>query len=145
LSILRQAEEVFDKVIVALGINRQKVGPEVSSEQSAQRASRLKKQLRFHQVTQFEGLLPVYLGTLGHPVTLVRGVRDGTDLEAELRFTRFLNDLRPATRIVWLGCEAGLEHVSSSAVRELEQLQPGAGARYVPDAATIYRAGFLLE
>lgn len=75
---------------------------------------------------------------LPQPATIVRGVRDGTDLEAELRFVRFLNELRPATRVVWISCEAELQHLSSSAIRELEAIEPGAGQRYVPDTATIY-------
>jgi phosphopantetheine adenylyltransferase len=65
-------------------------------------------------------------------------VRDGTDLEAELRFVRFLNELRPNTGVVWISCEAELQHLSSSAIRELESIEPGAGQRYVPDSARIY-------
>ena len=140
LSILRQAEEVFDKVIVAVGINRQKVRAAGSDAVGAMesRTKRLRTQLRFHEVTAFGGLLTDYLSGLGHPATLVRGVRDGTDLEAELRLSRFLNELRPNSNIVWISCEAELQHLSSSAIRELESLEPGAGVRYIPSAGQIY-------
>lgn len=133
LSILRQAEKAFDKIILAVGINRQKPG---AGEAMAERLARLQSQLRFHQVTGFGGLLSDYIGELDHPVTVVRGVRDGTDLEAELRFARFLNDLRPDTQIVWIAAE--LQHVSSSGIRELESFKPGAGARYIPTLERIY-------
>ena len=74
------------------------------------------------------------------PITLsvVRGVRDGTDLEAELRYARFLDELRPGTNAVWIGCAPELQHLSSSAIRELESIDEGAGRRYVPDIREIY-------
>lgn len=133
LSILRQAEKAFDKIILAVGINRQKPG---AGEAMAERLARLRSQLRFHEVTGFGGLLSDYIAELDHPVTIVRGVRDGTDLEAELRFSRFLNDLRPDTQVVWIAAE--LQHVSSSGIRELESFKPGAGSRYVPTTESIY-------
>ena len=135
LSIMRQAESVFDKVIVAVGVNRQKSG---AVESAHARAAELHAQLRFHQVATFEGLLTSFVDEISLPATIVRGVRDGTDLEAELRFVRFLNELRPQTGVVWISCEAELQHLSSSAIRELEAIQPGAGGRYVPNIATIY-------
>jgi pantetheine-phosphate adenylyltransferase len=135
LSILRQAEEVFDKVIVAVGVNRQKPGA-VDSAKS--RSAELQERLRFHEVAVFSGLLTNFVEAMPLPVKIVRGVRDGTDLEAELRFVRFLNELRPQTGVVWISCEADLQHLSSSAIRELESIEPGAGARYLPDISTIY-------
>lgn len=135
LSILRQAESVFDKVIVAVGINRQKPG---AVESAQARAADLQARLRFHEVATFEGLLTSFVEKMELPATVVRGVRDGTDLEAELRFVRFLNELRPDTGVVWISCEAELQHLSSSAIRELEAIQPGAGQRYIPDSTQIY-------
>jgi pantetheine-phosphate adenylyltransferase len=135
LSILRQAELVFDKVIVAVGVNRQKSN---TIDAMQQRHATLQNQLCFHQVTAFEGLLSEFLDQLDWPVTVVRGVRDGTDLEAELRFARFLNELRPNTPVQWMGCEAELQHLSSSGIRELESFSAGCANRYVPDAAAIY-------
>jgi pantetheine-phosphate adenylyltransferase len=135
LSILRQAENSFDKVIVAVGVNRQKAA---SAEAMEQRHSAVQQQLRFHEIASFGGLLSEFVEELGYPVTIVRGVRDGTDLEAELRFARFLNELRPNTQVMWIACEAEYQHLSSSGIRELESFRPGAGARYVPDIAGIY-------
>ena len=135
LSILRQAESVFDKVIVAVGVNRQKPGAVESAES---RSRELQERLRFHEVVSFSGLLTSFLDDLDFPATIVRGVRDGTDLEAELRFVRFLNELRAETGVVWISCEAELQHLSSSAIRELEAIEPGAGQRYLPETAAIY-------
>jgi pantetheine-phosphate adenylyltransferase len=135
LSILRQAEEVFDKVIIAVGVNRQKSG---AVESAKSRSAELQERLRFHEVAAFSGLLTSFVEAMPLPSKIVRGVRDGTDLEAELRFVRFLNELRPQTGVVWISCEADLQHLSSSAIRELESIEPGAGSRYIPDTSTIY-------
>jgi len=135
LSILRQAESVFDQVIVAAGVNRQK---QAAVESATTRHTELQARLRFHEVASFSGLLTRFVEELPLPATIVRGVRDGTDLEAELRFVRFLNELRPETGVVWIGCEAELQHLSSSAIRELEAIEPGAGNRYLPTLKTIY-------
>jgi pantetheine-phosphate adenylyltransferase len=135
LSILRQAEAVFDQVVVAIGVNRQKQG---SLDSTAARCADLATRLRFHEVTSFDGLLTRFIDELELPAAIVRGVRDGTDLEAELRFVRFLNELRPDTGVVWISCEAELQHLSSSAIRELESIEPGAGQRYIPTTAEIY-------
>ncbi|MDB6174820.1 MAG: Cytidyltransferase-related domain protein [Chthoniobacteraceae bacterium] len=135
LSILRQAEAVFDKVIVAVGINRQK---SAALESAEARCLDLQSRLCFHEVTSFGGLLTSFVDAMELPVTVVRGVRDGTDLEAELRFVRFLNELRADTRVVWMSCEAELQHLSSSAIRELESIAPGAGQRYVPETSMVY-------
>ena len=135
LSILRRAEQAFDKVIVALGVNRQKLSAADSLEQ---RRAALQAQLPFHETAAFGGLLAGFLDELDAPVTVVRGVRDGTDLEAELRYARFLDELRPGTAVVWISCEPQFQHLSSTAMRELAAIQPGAEARYLPVAARIY-------
>lgn len=141
LSILRQAEYTFDKVVIGVGINRQKQhsAPQELARRMEDRRNSLRNQLRFHEVSAFDGLLTDFVESIGYEVTVIRGIRDGVDLEAELRFTRFLNELRTGTHVLWLACEAELQHLSSSAIRELESIQSGAGARYIPDAAEIYR------
>ena len=136
LSILQRAEGAFDKVIVALGVNRQKLRAANSLDQ---RREALQAQLPFHETAAFDGLLSEFLDGVGVPVTVVRGVRDGTDLEAELRYTRFLDELRPGTGVVWISCEPQYQHLSSSAMRELAAIHPGAETRYLPTAAHVYR------
>ena len=135
LSILQRAEQAFDKVIVALGVNRQKLR---ATDSLDQRREALQVQLPFHETAAFGGLLSEFLDGVGVPVTVVRGVRDGTDLEAELRYTRFLDELRPGTGVVWISCEPQFQHLSSSAMRELAAIQPGAETRYLPTAARVY-------
>lgn len=135
LSILRQAERTFDKVIVGVAVNRQKAGAAATLEQ---RRTELQTRLCFHEVAEVPGLLTDFIAEFPLRLSVVRGVRDGTDLEAELRYARFLGELRVDTNVVWIGCEAELQHLSSSAIRELESIAPGSGERYVPGTAEIY-------
>jgi len=135
LSILRQAEMAFDKVIIGLGVNRQKAG---AAEALSQRHTALQERLRYHEVTPISGLVTSFIEDYPLPVTVVRGVRDGTDLEAELRYSRFLNELRPKTNVVWIACESNLQHLSSSSIRELDAIEPGAALRYLPNTTSIY-------
>ncbi len=135
LSILQRAEQAFDKVVVALGVNRQKLR---AADSLDARREALGAQLPFHETAAFDGLLSEFLDGVGVPVTVVRGVRDGTDLEAELRYTRFLDELRPGTGVVWISCEPQYQHLSSSAMRELAAIRPGAETRYLPTAADVY-------
>lgn len=135
LSILRQAETIFDKVIVGVAVNRQKAQ---ANEALAERQAELQQRLCFHEVAAVDGLLTNYLSNYPLKLSVVRGVRDGTDLEAELRYARFLDELRPETNVVWIGCEAELQHLSSSAIRELNSIEKDAGARYVPAVEEIY-------
>ena len=92
----------------------------------------------FHEVAGVPGLLTDFVEQFPLQLSVVRGVRDGTDLEAELRYARFLGELRPETNVVWIGCEAEWQHLSSSAIRELESIAVGSGSRYVPDTVGIY-------
>ena len=135
LSILRQAERVFDKVIIGVAVNRQKPGAAATLEQ---RRTELQARLRFHEAVEIPGLLTDFVGQFPLSISVVRGVRDGTDLEAELRYARFLDELRPGTNVVWIACEAELQHLSSSAIRELNSIAESTGDRYVPDIAEIY-------
>jgi pantetheine-phosphate adenylyltransferase len=135
LSILRQAERVFDKVIIGTAVNRQKPG---ATATLTQRREELQARLCFHEVVEIPALLTDFIEAYPLPISVVRGVRDGTDLEAELRYARFLAELRPGTNVVWIGCESELQHLSSSAIRELESISPSSGHRYVPQTQEIY-------
>lgn len=139
LSILRQAETAFDKVIIGLGVNRQKT----TADTLDARLATLNAQLPYHEVAPIPGLVTDFIAHLPFPVTIVRGVRDGTDLEAELRYARFLNELRPLTQVVWIACEPHLQHLSSSSIRELESIEPGTSERYIPQKKNIYQASHL--
>ena len=112
LSILEKAEQMFDKVIVAVGINPAK---------QIKRDLHIEKDLPFHEVVYFDTLMVdfVELESAFADVTLVRGLRNGYDLDYEMNQLCFMQQMMPNIRTVYLPCDKQLEHVSSSALNSM--------------------------
>lgn len=111
LNILEKAEQIFDKVIIARGINPQK---EASTHQ-------LPDLLRHRQQTFYNGFLTDFTENLGYPITIIRGLRNSTDLQYELNQYRYLQDLsNTPLNIVSIFFDREFEHISSSGIRQLE-------------------------
>ncbi|NMA42557.1 MAG: adenylyltransferase/cytidyltransferase family protein [Oligosphaeraceae bacterium] len=112
LSILEKAEQMFDKVIVAVGINPAK---------QIKRDPHIEKDLPFHEVVYFDTLMVdfVAMESTFADVTLVRGLRNGYDLDYEMNQLCFMQQMMPGIRTVYLPCDKHLEHVSSSALNSL--------------------------
>ncbi len=110
LNILKKAEQIFDKVIIARGVN-----PEKKNE-----LWEMPKVVEYRQIDNYSGLLTDYINDLGYDVTLIRGLRNATDLEYEKTQYQFLKDLKSDIKVVNLFCDKEYEHISSSAIRQLK-------------------------
>ncbi len=131
LAILQKAELMFDKVVVAVGVNPEKNAVPHKDE----RVEAVRKTLPFHQVVFFDSLLVDLLNQEAElaDVTLVRGLRNGYDLDYETSQQCFIREMRPKTVSVYLPCNKELEHVSSSALRALANFDcHGLMERYLP-------------
>jgi pantetheine-phosphate adenylyltransferase len=121
LNIIEKAEEVFDKVIVALGQN-----PEKSTNDNDKRLKEVQNAVIYRQVDTFNGLLTDYLESKQETADtyLVRGLRNGDDLAYEQNQIWFMNKLsNDNPRVVCFLCDEGFEHISSSAIRSLLKIQ----------------------
>lgn len=116
LNILEKAEKIFDKVIVAAGINPEK---EVKGYEIPEFIT------KNYQVDLYDGLLTDYIESKPYSVTLVRGLRNSTDLQAEITQSRYLQDLLPEIKITYVVCDSEFEHVSSTGVRLLNKYNKG--------------------
>lgn len=139
LDILRRAEQLADQVIVGVGVNMKK-----QSAALEDRLDRLRDQLRFHEVRGFGGLLTqliVDLRTEGYGrVGLVRGLRGSADYRAEKNLARNLEDLLPGIPIALVHGSRGLEHISSSSIREIASFAgEEAVASKIPTRQQIYQ------
>lgn len=125
-NILQKAEKVFDKVIVARGIN-----PEKNEFAHNQEISPV---LYYRQTESFQGLLTDYLTSKEKDaeITLIRGLRNGDDLAYEMNQINFMKDMKPDLRVVFFHCDREFEHISSSAIRNLEKVAKGYSKRYLP-------------
>jgi len=110
-NILEKAEKVFDKVIIARGINADKSNSDFTM---------LPRHLEYHQQEMYHGLVTDFLKGLDYPITLVRGLRNAKDFEYELTMSQYIKDISkkdiPTTLFV---CDREFAHISSSAIKQL--------------------------
>lgn len=110
-NILTKAEQIFDKVIIARGNNPEKHDYKVD----------LPKEIQYIQVIEYNNLLTKLISELEYDVTLIRGLRSANDINHELIQYRFLQDFNPEIKVVSIICDRQFEHISSSAIRQLEK------------------------
>lgn len=116
LNILQKAEKIFDKVIIAIGQN-----PEKALRASIFHES-LCDELKYHQVDYYTGLLTNYIKTKSYPLTVIRGLRNVTDMQIELNQYRWLQEMSvDDIRVVSIFCDKDYEHISSSAIKNIQQ------------------------
>lgn len=111
--ILVKAEKIFDRVIIAKGQNPEKVKSELV----------IPEIIKDREIVQYEGMLTDFIKSLPYEVTLIRGLRNATDLQFELTQYRYFQDFMPDIQVVSLFCDKNLEHISSSAIRLLDSLK----------------------
>jgi pantetheine-phosphate adenylyltransferase len=111
-NILQKAEQVFDKVIIARGVNP---GKDAASYA-------LPDILKYRQLATYEGLLTDFTASLGYPVTIIRGLRNGSDLQYELNQYRYMQELGDKSiNVIAIFCDMEFEHISSTGIRQLEK------------------------
>ncbi len=107
-----KAEQIFDKVIIARGVNQ---GKEAATYP-------LPEMLNFRQSALYEGLLTDFIRDLGYQATIIRGLRNGSDLQYELNQYRYLQELSDKNiSVIAIFCDMEFEHISSTGVRQLEK------------------------
>jgi pantetheine-phosphate adenylyltransferase len=112
LNILEKAEKIFDKVIIARGINPDKINNKVLP---------LPDSLKYRQIDTYDSLLTDYINTKQYDLTVIRGLRNSIDLQSEITMYRYLQDLKPEIKLISIFCDSKFEHISSSAIRGLEK------------------------
>lgn len=123
--ILIRAEEMFDKVIIVKGRNPNK--PYVPMQKLEFLESR--------QVIEYDKNIIKYFMADGplakyNPV-LIRGLRNSSDLLYEENYITFCKELHPNLSYCFLLCSKEYSHISSSAIRELENTAPELYEKYI--------------
>lgn len=109
--ILSKAEKIFDKVIIARGTNPDKNNTFVD----------LPDRLKYHQIEVYDGLTTDFIKKLDYDVSLIRGIRNQTDLQFEISQYRYMQDMLPSINVVSIFCDSKYEHISSSGIRTLKK------------------------
>ena len=140
MDILEQAENHFDKVIVLLAINPDKNDANKANK-DMERTLQLKKILPFHEVDYTQGLLTHYIQFLRgnkQKVTVVRGLRNGYDLDYELNIKTFMDEMKSDINFAYFVSSIDKQHISSSAIRGIQIFDKFISERYIPNKYTKY-------
>lgn len=132
LNILEKAEALFGKenVIIAVGENSSKD----KANTAFLRMQNIQSNIPSKKVEKYQGFLTDFVWEkekLGYDVTIIRGLRDSDDLGYERTQLKFMQEMKPELKVVFILCDKEFEHVSSSAYRALEAVRPGAGHKYL--------------
>lgn len=130
LSIVNQAKEVFNKVIVAQGINPDKNYDDPYPLPEGYLAA-INVEIRPYNcllTTLIEKIEKQYSSS---NVILVRGLRNGADLEYEQNLIAFLRGLKSDIKIVTFYCEPEFRHVSSSGLRGIARFSESEYKKYI--------------
>ncbi len=131
VDVIQRASQVFDRLVVGVGIN-----PDKHSMFSLEERVALLRASVAHlpnvTVESFSGLSVAFVRAKAATV-LLRGVRSLTDIEAEFTMTLANRKLDPGVETVFLMADAQYSHISSSLLKQITPLADDAALlRFVP-------------
>lgn len=132
LNILHKTRNIFgiENVVLAVGINPAKAKTDI--EELNKRLDVLKKVNP--KVDYYTGLLTDFVEKYenqGYNVVLIRGLRNGFDLNAENNQLAYIKGFKPDIQVVYIPCDKEFEHISSSDLRMMESAYPGSMNKYI--------------
>jgi pantetheine-phosphate adenylyltransferase len=117
LNVIERASRLFDRLIVAVGVNSQKA-PWFTPEERCELIRRSTAGLENVETRTYEGLTVRFAKEVGARV-VVRGVRPIADLPAELTLMMANRQLEPEVETLFLIADGELAHVSSTLIKEI--------------------------
>jgi pantetheine-phosphate adenylyltransferase len=135
LNILQKAEKIFDKVIILNGINPEK-NPEYDATKSHEYIHPLNKTENLiinREAWYFSGMLidEIKYHSQYANVSVLRGLRSGKDLDYEVNQLRFLEQMYPDIKEVFIMSDKEYEHISSSAIRNISKISKKEASKYL--------------
>jgi pantetheine-phosphate adenylyltransferase len=115
--LVQRASGLFEHVIVAIGVNRQKTNT-LPTERRVELAREVLGHLSNVEVCSFDTLLIDFVRQRGSSVIL-RGLRTVADFEYEFQLVGMNRALDPGIETIFLAPEEHLSYISSTLVREI--------------------------
>lgn len=111
-NILTKAEKIFDKVIIGIGKNFEKIKNEKFD---------IPKKLRNREIIEYGGLITTVIEDLKKEgdIFIVRGLRNEYDLQYEENLRNSIKDFLPEQNFAYFFCDKEFEHISSSLIRDI--------------------------
>ena len=135
LDILKNAAEIFDKVIIAVAHNGAKAGF-LTVDERVELIKQSVKDLDNVEVDSFEGLTVEYAKKRSAKV-LIRGLRAVSDFEFEMQLSQTNSALCDEIKTVFLTTKPKYNFISSSTIKEIYQ-NNGDISKFVPKAVDDY-------
>lgn len=129
--VIKKCLTVFDKVVIAVGVNKAKNPLFSQAERVALIKSVFEDESRV-EVCEFDGMLVDFMKEKGITVN-VRGIRNEDDYKYETTMARYNLDMYPELLTMYIPTPVELEYVSSSAVRNIIELNSDC-SKYIPKA-----------
>lgn len=120
LDVITRASRIFDRVVVAVGMNSSKKTL-LDLEERKELISKVCIDLENVDVQHFEGLIVDFANKI-EAKTLVRGIRTEADFVYEMQMAMMNSHLSEKLETIFIPTKQSLSHVSSSLVKEVVKL-----------------------
>ena len=122
-NILQKAEQIFDKVVIVKGYNPEK----------DKLVYNLPKSIQNREIFYWSGLTTDLIKDLSeiYDVTLIRGLRNGKDLDYEVNQLRFMEKMYQDLKVCYIPCDKEFEYISSSAIRSISKFSQDEAEKYL--------------
>lgn len=121
VDVLAQALDIADRVVVAIGVNPAKK-PMFDFDERVAMIREAVADLGIDQgrvdVVAFSDLVVACAARVG-AVAMIRGLRDGTDLDYEMQLAGMNGAMAPTIRSVFLPASPGVRHITATLVRQI--------------------------
>lgn len=143
LDVLASAAPLFDRIVVAIGTHPGKT-PMFSVEEKtalikATTAKLAAKQACKIDVVTFSGLA-VDAALEQQAVALLRGLRDGTDLDYEMQMAGMNGQMAPQVQTVFMPASPGVRHITATLVRQIAAMGGNVRDFVPPEVAKALKA-----
>ena len=145
VDVVRHACRLVDRLVIAIGVHPGKA-PMFSAEE---RAGMLREACGLVaagegtslEVTTFDGLAVEAARRAGAAI-IVRGVRDGTDLDYEMQMAAMNETMAPAIQTVFLPASPAVRPITATLVRQIAAMGGDVGAFVPPIVADRLKSKF---
>ena len=136
LDILRQAAALADRVVVGIGVHPGKT-PLFSFEERADIIQSVAREENLEIAVEAFDNLVVDAANESGATLLIRGLRDGTDLDYEMQMAGMNGTMLPEITTVFLPSRPMVRHITATLVRQIAKMG-GDVSPFVPK--TVHRA-----
>lgn len=131
LNITEKIESIFGKenVLIAIGVNPNKEQVDSPYERAIILSRKIDRKVEVY--TTFLHEFIESKEKEGYNVVVVRGLRNGHDLDYENNQLAFISDFKSDIKTIFIMCDKEYEHISSSAIKTLESFKGGSSKKYL--------------